>query len=248
MLRTEGIVLSEMRFKETSKILNIYTKDFGKISVMARGAYRPKSQLIATTQPFSHNEYLLHKGRNFYYLNQGSVIEPFYDIRKKVERFLYGSYILELVDKSTPEAEENERIFLLLLKGLEVLSKLDEGFLKFTYAFGLKYISFLGYRPYIDKCVICNEIPFGKFKFSHIEGGIICRNCFDQDLNAKSMTSDMYKDMQEILYTPLDDLDKLDIKESNLKRLQNILEEYILYSIDRKSFNSLKLIRSIEYK
>lgn len=37
MLKTEGIVLSEIRFKETSKILNIYTKKYGKIPVMARG-------------------------------------------------------------------------------------------------------------------------------------------------------------------------------------------------------------------
>ena len=36
MLRTEGIVLNEIRFKETSKILNIYTKKFGRINVMAR--------------------------------------------------------------------------------------------------------------------------------------------------------------------------------------------------------------------
>ncbi len=50
---------------------------------MARGAYRPKSKLIAHTQPFSYNEYQLYKGRNFYYINEGAVIESFYSIREK---------------------------------------------------------------------------------------------------------------------------------------------------------------------
>ena len=56
MLKTEGIVLKEMRYRDTSKILSIYTKKYGKVSVMARGAYKPRSMIIANTQPFSYNE------------------------------------------------------------------------------------------------------------------------------------------------------------------------------------------------
>ena len=59
MIKTEGIILSEIRYKETSKILKVYTKKLGKISILAQGAYRPKSQLIATTQPFSQVEFHL---------------------------------------------------------------------------------------------------------------------------------------------------------------------------------------------
>ena len=99
--RTEGIVIKELRFKETSKILTLYTKDYGKIHAMARGAYKPKSQLIANTQPFSYNEYYLFKGRNFYYINQADIIDSFYDIRENISRVMYGSYLLELIELST---------------------------------------------------------------------------------------------------------------------------------------------------
>ncbi|HEY4544430.1 MAG TPA: recombination protein O N-terminal domain-containing protein, partial [Tissierellaceae bacterium] len=51
MVQAKGIVLNEIRFQETSKILNIYTLELGKINVMAKGAYRPKSKIIAQTQP-----------------------------------------------------------------------------------------------------------------------------------------------------------------------------------------------------
>ncbi|MBC8590760.1 DNA repair protein RecO [Wansuia hejianensis] len=245
MLKTEGIVLSEIRFKETSKILNIYTKKYGKIPVMARGAYKPKSKLIATTQPFSYNEYILHKGRNFYYLNQGVVIDPFYNIRENIKRFAYGFYILELIEKSIPEEEENERLFLLLEKSLRILSNIDEEFLKFIVAFELKYISFLGYRPYIDSCVICNNNHNLNMKFSNSEGGIICSNCFSIDPGGKSIDMLTIKVMKKLLFTPLDSLNSLETPVNILMKLHNILEEYILYNIDRKEFNSLNLLKSI---
>ena len=107
MIKTEGILLSEIRFKDTSKILNIYTKDLGKIPVMAKGAYKANSKLMASTQVFSYNEYVLKKGKTFYYLNQGNTIEAFYNMRENIERFVYGSYILELIEKSSPEGEKN---------------------------------------------------------------------------------------------------------------------------------------------
>ncbi len=114
LTKTEGIVLKEFRFRETSKILTIYTLKHGKIQAMARGgAYRPKSQLIANTQAFSYNEYQLYKGRNFYYINQGDIIDSFYSIRENINRLMYGSYLLELTDLSIMEEEPNEKYFFV---------------------------------------------------------------------------------------------------------------------------------------
>lgn len=245
MLRTEGIVLNEIRYRDTSKILNIYTKEFGKISIMARGAYNPKSKLMAHTQCFSHNEYRLRKGRNFYYINDASVIDPFYNIRQNMERFIYGFYILELINKSTPEEEENQVLFLLLEKALSILSKLEEGFLKFIVAFELKYISFLGYRPYIEKCVSCGKGDFTQIKFSIHRGGIICEDCFNHDFRAKKLDKSMYEGISRLLYAPLDELETIPIPQNVLMKIQEIVEDYILFNIDRKEFNSLNILKTI---
>lgn len=245
ILRTEGIVLNEMRFKETSKILNIYTKKFGRISVMAKGAYRAKSKLIAHTQPFSYSEYQLYKGRSFYYINEASVIESFYDIRERIERVVCGFYILELLNRSTPEEEPNEVLFLLLEKSLTILSGLNDDFLKFIIAFELKYISFLGYRPYIERCVSCGSKELSNIKFSISEGGIICDNCFTVDSKAKKIDRDMYIGICQLLYIELDKLSSVNIPRESLIGIQDILEDYILYNIDRSDFNSLNLLKSI---
>ncbi len=241
-MRVEGIVLREIRYKDTSKILTIYTKEHGKISAMARGAYKARSGLIANTQLFSHNEYEVYKGKNFHYINQGHIIDSFYSIREKMERVSYGYYMLEMIDKSIEEEQKSKKIFLLLEKALKILSNLEEDFLKFIVSYELKFISFLGYRPVIDKCALCDGRITSKSKFSIKSGGLICSACFSQDPGAKNIDRNIYHAMGEFLYAKLEDVSKIDITDKSLAKLHSILVQYILYNIDRKKFNSLSYI------
>ena len=246
MIRTEGIVLKEIRYKDTSKIINVYTKEYGRISIMARGAYRPKSKIIANTQPFSYSEYNLHRGRNFFYLNQGDLLNSFYCIREKMERVAYGSYMLELIEKSLPEEEEHEKIFLLLKKGLIILEKLDSDFIKFIISYELKFISFLGYKPYLQACVLCGNKNMNRIKFSIENGGMICSNCFNKSSFSFAIDNETYKAINQFLYTTLEDAYKVNLPYKSLYKLHEILVEYILYNIDRKKFNTLSLMSSLK--
>ncbi|MCF6466536.1 DNA repair protein RecO [Clostridium sp. Cult2] len=244
--KTEGIVLKEFRFRDTSKILTIFTRRHGKIHSMARGAYRPKSKLIANTQPFSYNDYYLFKGRNFYYINQADIIDSFYSIRENIHRMMYGSYLLELVDLSILEEEENEKLFLLLIKGLKILSKLDKDYNKFILAYELKYISFLGYKPSLDGCVICGRKNFENPKFSIDKGGIICPNCSTIEPYCENMDIYMSKAMKALLYTPLDKLSSIKIPKDTTFKLHEIMVKYILNKIERNQFNSLNILKSMK--
>ncbi len=245
LVKSEGIVLKEIRFKDTSKILTIFSKDFGKIHAMAKGAYRPKSQLTGCTQVFGYSDFTFFKGRNFYHINQGDIINSFYDLRENMERLMYGSYILELVEYSIVEEEPNEKLFLLLIKGLNVLSKLEKNFLKFVIAFELKYISFLGYRPYLDKCVVCGRNNYNRVKFSYRQGGIICEKCFETDPYCKKIDRNVIMYLKQLLYSPLDQLESIKIPKDVMSNLHEIMVKYILINIEKDNFNSLKLIETI---
>lgn len=246
MLKTEGIVLKAIRYQDTSKILTIYTKEYGKISAMARGAYRAKSQFISTTQPFSYSEYQFNRSRNFLYLNQADILNSFYSIREEMERVIYGYYILELADKSLPEEQENQKIFMLLEKGLRVLSRLNKDFLKFIVAYELKFVSFLGYKPSIEKCVCCSSTKLSDIKFSISQGGIICSSCFNQDLFSIYLNREAYETMYKLLYIPLEKTDEIQASDGCIRKLHEIILEYILMNIDRKKFNSLKLMETLD--
>jgi len=57
--------------------------------------------------------------------------------------------MLELADSSILEGEENVKAFLLLKKGLKVLSDIEKDFIKFIAAYEMKFISFLGYKTFV---------------------------------------------------------------------------------------------------
>lgn len=246
LVKTEGIVLKEIRFKETSKILTVFSRKFGKINVMAKGAYRPKSVLTGSTQVFSYCNFTLFKGRNFYYMNQGDIIDSFYSLRENMSRLMYGSYLLELSDYSIMEEESNERLFLLLIKGLNVLSNLESGFLKFVISFEIKHISFVGYRPCIDKCVVCGSEDIKDMKFSYKQGGIICKRCYHTDPYCEDMNGEMLIALKALLYSPLDKVENIKIPKDVTIKLHEIMVKYILINLDRKCFNSLSTIKSIK--
>lgn len=246
LVKSEGIVLKEIRFKDTSKILTIFSRRFGKINAIAKGAYRPKSRLTGCTQVFTYSDFTFFKGRNFYHINQGDIIDSFYDLRENMYRLMYGSYLLELIEYSIVEEESNERLFSLLIKGLDVLSKLDKDFLKFVIAFELKYISFLGYRPYLDKCVVCGNANSKKIKFSYRQGGVICSKCFHTDPYSRTITREMARFFIKLLYSPLDKLDSIKIPKDVMSNLHEIMTKYILINIEKENFNSLNLIDTIK--
>ncbi|TJX14718.1 DNA repair protein RecO [Tissierella creatinini] len=245
MIKTQGIILSEIRFKESSKILNVYTKKLGKISLMAQGAYKPKSHLLAATQPFANVEFQLRTGRNFYYISGADLINSFYSIRGDLERLAYGFYLLELLEKSTPDEEQNEKLFLLLEKGLGYLSGIDKDYLKFIVAYELKYISFIGYKPHLENCVVCNKKLEGKVKFSTILGGVLGFCCIYNDITAKNINNSVLSSMNKLLYSTFEELASLNINKNILNSIHDIIVDYILNCIERREFKSLSLVKTL---
>lgn len=245
MDKVEGIILKEIKYGETSKILNIYTKELGKISIIVKGAYNPKSKLIANTQTFSLNEFQLRKGKNFYYITDADLVESFYSIREDIDRIVYGYYMLELIDKSVPMEQQNEKLYEVLKKGLKVLDGLNEKFLEFIIGYELKFISFLGYRPVLDRCVNCGEKHLSKVKFSIDNGGLLCDKCFSVDRYSRSINKEIYDIINSALFSPLEKLSELQVEKESLKYIHELLVDYILFNIDRKKFNSLIFLEKL---
>lgn len=241
--KIEGIIIKEIKYKDTSKILTVYTRDLGKITLMARGACKPKSRLITNTELFFQNNYVLFKGKNFYYINDTDTINSFYSIRENIDRLMYGSYMLELMDIGSIEGAVNQKLFDLLIKGLEVLSKEEKDFLKFIIAYEVKFISFLGYRPNFKQCVSCNSIVEDDIKFSIDLGGVLCNKCFYKDKYSYNINKELNISFYKLLFSPLEELDKIIVNENNLIIMHKIMLKYILEKLDRKKFNTLDMYK-----
>ncbi|KXZ39691.1 DNA replication and repair protein RecO [Alkalithermobacter thermoalcaliphilus JW-YL-7 = DSM 7308] len=245
LIETEGIVLKSTKFKESDAILTIFTRKLGKISAIAKGAKRPKSSMLSSTQVFSYSNFSLHKSTSMYKISQTYIKYSFYSLSKELLILSYASYICELVDKVTLENQTNNRLFDLLLKTLYLYSKQKYDIEYLTLVFEIKLLDYIGYRPEVSKCAYCGNNNLISATFSISEGGAICTEC--QNLGIKSIKLDKQnlKLMEYILSNDIIINSRAKVAKYRIKELRNIIQNYLNEHVDNFNLKSLNFLKSI---
>lgn len=227
LYKTEGIVIRTIDYGESHKIITLYTKEHGKLSLMARGAKKPKSRLSAISQLFTYGLFLFFRSNpeKMGTLSQGERLKSFKAIRHDLVRTAYASYFAELVDKMMADDEHHPDLFPLLLT---LFSQLDEGkdpaFL--ARLFELKMIVLGGYRPEVERCVICKKEE-GPFLFSVKEGGILCTACQGRDLEALSLGENGLKLLRFLYHFNPARLGQVKVRPATLESLRLVLWQFM---------------------
>ena len=97
--KCEGIVIRSTDYGESNKVVTLYTRELGKVGVMARGAKKPNSRLSAITQLFTHGYFLVQKGSGLGSLQQGEMVSSLRTIREDIFLTAYASYIQETLER-----------------------------------------------------------------------------------------------------------------------------------------------------
>ena len=134
--KVEGIIVSEVDYKESSKIINILTKDDGLIGVIARGTKKVKNNFGGMITKLTCGIFhLYYKDKGLSTLIDVDVIDGFKYIRKDINLISYACYLLEL-SMQVYRHENNNDIYKLLLDSLK---KIDEGFDALVIYWNLNY-------------------------------------------------------------------------------------------------------------
>src|SRR5690625_4237767 len=175
LTKVEGIILKTQEYGETHKIVTIFTKQYGKISAICRGANKVKSKLSSVTQPFIKGEFLIYLSRGLSTVRQGEMLQSFRQIREDIIKTAYAAYITELSDKLLDTNEPDLNVYNQLSNTLTwVNDQLDYAIPIIMYE--LKLFQKGGFAPIVDQCVICNHSN-NLYAFSIQEGGILCKPC-----------------------------------------------------------------------
>ena len=106
MFRTEkALILREVRYQESGRILTVLTADSGKLTVAAHGALSKKSRIAAATQQLTYSELTLFEKGGRLSVREGVVLEGFPGVRTDLERFALGCYIAECLDSFSAEGQ-----------------------------------------------------------------------------------------------------------------------------------------------
>lgn len=122
-IRDKGIIIKAEPIGEYDRRVVILTENRGKISAFARGARRPNSKFVASTNPFVFGNISLFAGRNSYTLTDMEAVEYFDSLRLDFDKSMYGMYLLELADYYTRENNDDRDMLKLLFVSLKALSR-----------------------------------------------------------------------------------------------------------------------------
>ena len=154
--KIEGIILSEVDYKESSKIINVLTKEYGIIGFIAKGTKKVNSPLTAVTSKLTYGYFhVKYKENGLSTLMEVDVIDRFKNIKKDISMMSYSLYLLELSDRVYKHSENNT-IYDELIASLK---KINEGYdyQVITNIFELKMLDYLGIKPVVDECVNCGS-------------------------------------------------------------------------------------------
>lgn len=182
-VRTIALVLRRTDFSETSLVLAALTRDLGRVSMLVKGAKRPKSPFLGALDLYSLNDvvFLERRSGGLGILTEAHPLELYLGLRETLKRAYAAHAVAELLLGLLEEDEPVPEIFDLTLGALDSLTRAgDEQVEVFFAMFQVRLLKPLGYDLVLDRCALCGkarEPTAQEMAFSVTSGGVVCRDC-----------------------------------------------------------------------
>lgn len=181
--KTTAIVLRLVEFSETSLIVTMMTRDFGKLGVLAKGARRPKSSSEGALDLLALCRVVIIRKSSdaLALLTEAKLERVFRAGRRDLKRLYAAYYVAELLREFTDENDPAPELFDLAdltLQQLDADTEVDACLLRFE----IQLLRLIGHLPMLDACAVCGKpapasVRGGRVHFGWQAGGLLCSNC-----------------------------------------------------------------------
>lgn len=241
---SRGFILRQRDYRDSDKLLSIFTEKRGKITAVAKGIKKPKSSLRACAQPFCHAYFHLNQGREMDLLTQGRLLDFYANSRSDLERSLYCIYLMELLDKSLLENTPLPALYNALLLVLQAINEqgLNPLFIRY---FEVQLLTSLGYKPVLSHCLSCQCKAAASFRFSLAEGGLVCPQCCEEGAAFVGVSGETMGMLRLLSEGSFQALPRVKASPAALRELEYLLEKYLEYHLERrfKLKNTIRLLK-----
>ncbi len=230
---TRGVVLRYANYRETSRILTLFSRDLGRVTVSAKGCLRPKCRERAATEMLTLGEYTLSERAGRYYLNAAGIENAFYNLRLDLDRLACASYFADLVRCTLNDGDPQPELFDLLTAALQALcnAALPVGVVRAV--FEAKAMDTLGFRPELDACAACGASLGDKLALSAEAGGTVCENCRADHPDAKPLLGGAAAFLRQAADWDMERLAVLKPSEYILNNLEQAFRPFVQWHLER---------------
>ncbi|MFH1551934.1 MAG: DNA repair protein RecO [bacterium] len=145
LYKTQGIIIKQANLGETDRLLNVYTKDFGKILIKAKSVRKNQAKLKGHLELFLYSDLMIAPARGFDIITSAETIDGFQCLRKNLSCLSSAYYISELTDKMIAGTEKDDNLWFLLLNSFQRLNEKEQNIKPIIKNFENSLLELLGY-------------------------------------------------------------------------------------------------------
>lgn len=243
--KTEGIVLREVAYRDSDKILTVLTRGLGKITLKARGVRSKSSRLKSACQLLAYSEFTFLDRMGYLTITEATALEMFPELRADLELLSLASYFAQVSEILSQEDAPNDALLSLLLNSLYALGKLKKEQRLVKPVFELAAAALGGYAPMLDGCAICGAKEPGLFNVRH--GVLQCADCSSQEMDGLRLpvgpgTLDA---LRYILQADRKRLFSFQVGPDTLQELGQLAETYLMTQLER-GFPTLDFYKTVQ--
>ena len=244
---TQAFVLNKKNYGDTSLICSLFSSDYGKFSIIAKGARSIKNPLSAILQPLNHIEciYYYKSTRNIQILKEASIVDKYFELESNYTKMNYALTIADMVHHISYVESPSKIIYRLTKKIFESINYSEEKHIDILFVFfQLQCLVYLGYQPSIYHCFQCNkQLKNAVFNFSM--GQLSCERCCSYKLKLDVECVQIIDYLINTHLTKIIDEFKFSYKKFEI--INKFLYNYILYHLpDIKKSKALAIKNQYE--
>jgi DNA repair protein RecO (recombination protein O) len=241
-----AIVLNKRDLRETSLLVDFYTREFGKICGVLKGIRTDPKKFASNLEIFSLNEIIFYRKTHshIHLISQSDKTADFTGIRQSLERSTAASFMMEMINAVMQLEDKNAEVFDLTLAALKELQT-NYTPEKIATIFKIKMLALSGFKPHFDSCVSCLDRISGQSRFSLSLGGLLCAHCAPKDAASRSIFRGTVATVLHIERSNFAASLNLGMNPQIKKELDLILNAFLNFHLGRE-LKSQKLINKLE--
>jgi DNA repair protein RecO (recombination protein O) len=235
--KASAIVIRTVEFSETSLVVTLFTREFGKIGALAKGARRLKGPFESALDLLALCRIVfLHKSSDALdLLTEAKLLRRFRPAGHDLSGLYAGYYVAELLAELTDEDDPHPELFDLADETLAALAAV-EPVGKRLMRFELCALRLLGHMPSLDACVDCGTpvAPAGRVAFGQLDGGVLCPACRGGKRQVVTISAGVLRAMAQLAEPAGHAWRRLEIDARSLGELRGVLNHYFTHLLGRK--------------
>lgn len=245
-LTTKALVLREVNYKESDKILTVLTADEGKLTVSARGCRKKGNALAAACQLLVWSEMTLYEYRGRWAVREALSERQFQGVRSDLDKLALASYIAEVTETLAEEGQPEPELLSLTLNCLHGLDRMELHPEKIKASYEWKAMALAGYEPMTDGCAVCGRETPEDPRIHLGEGVIHCARCRSEVGDGISMPLSLpaLQALRHIVRGDPKRLFSFSADPGSLRQLSDAAEAYLMTRLER-GFRTLDFLKSL---